>query len=233
MRLFKQARADTPPQPLSHHAQRLARLRGLGHDEDERPSSGAMLRVPRFAHGLGLISAVLLAAGVLIVSPVADAAAPSFRDRIDDTYEIEDFCGSGVTVQAHEVTTAQGWETDTTLKVSFNSRTTYTYGDRSVSDHWAGRGDGVLVEGDLDGAHTEFWQEKGLRAYLKAPGIGTVTRDAGNLHFFVSFTDDGPDADEFPDFEDIQVVKDAGNHPDFYEPVWCAAALEILAIEAD
>src|SRR5687768_6196169 len=104
-----------------------------------------------------LISAVVLAAGVLILSPVADAAAPTFRDRIDDTYEIEDFCGSGATVQAHEIITAQGWETATTLKDSFNSRTTYTYGDRSVSDHWAGRGDGLLVEGDLDGAHTEFW----------------------------------------------------------------------------
>jgi hypothetical protein len=45
--------------------------------------------------------------------------------------------------------------------------------------------------------------------------MGTVTRDAG------------------PDFEDLQIVKDAGNHPDFYEPVWCAAALEILGIEAD
>ena len=119
------------------------------------------------------LTAVPLAAGVLIiVSPVAHAATPSFRDRIDDTYPIENFCGSGVTVLAHELTTAQGWETDTTFKVAFNSRTTYTYGDRSVSDHWAGRSFGVLVEGDLDGAHTEFWQERGLRAYLKAPGIG-------------------------------------------------------------
>ena len=180
-----------------------------------------------------LISAVLLAAGMFIVPPVADAATPSFRDRIDVMYEIENFCDSGETVVAHEVTTAQGWETDSTLKVSFNSRTTYTYGDRSVSDHWAGRGDGLLVEGELDGAHTEFWQEKGLRAYLKAPGIGTVTRDAGNIHFFVSFIEDGPDEDEDPDFEEHEVVKDAGNHPDFYEPVWCAAALEILGIETD
>ena len=85
----------------------------------------------------------------------------------------------------------------------------------------------------MDGAHTEFWQEKGLRAYLKAPGIGTVTRDAGNLHFFPSFTGDGPDDDEDPDFEDLEVVKDAGNHPDFYELVRCAAALEILGIETD
>jgi hypothetical protein len=183
-----------------------------------------------------LIPAVCLAAGVLfIVSPVANAAAPSFRDRIDDTYPIEDFCGSGVTVQAHERTTAQGWETDTTFKVAFNSRTTFTYGERSVSDHWAGSSKAVLVEGDLDAAHIEFWQENGLRAYLKAPGIGTVTRDAGNLQYYVTFTEDGPDEDTDPDFVGIEVVKDAGNHPDFYEAggVWCAAALEILGIEGD
>lgn len=182
---------------------------------------------------LRLISTALLTAGVLIVSPVADAAAPSFRDRIDDTYAFEDFCGSGVTVQAHERTTAQGWETDTTLKFAFNTRTTFTYGDRSVSDHWAGSSRGVLVDGEFDGAHTELWQENGLRAYLKAPGIGTVTRDAGNLQYLVSFTEDGPDEDEQPDFVDLQVLKDAGNHPDFYEPVWCTAALDILGIEAD
>ena len=181
-----------------------------------------------------LIAVVLLAVGGLILLvPVAGAAPASFRDRIDDTYEIENFCDSGVTVQAHERTTAQGWETNTTLKISFNSRTTYTYGDRSISDHWAGRSDGLLVEGDLDGAHTEFWQEKGLRAYLKAPGIGTVTRDAGNIHIFFRFTEDGPDEDDEPDFESVEVVKDAGDHPDFYEPVWCTAALELLGITSD
>ena len=99
-----------------------------------------------------------------IISPVAEAAAPAFHDRIDATYEIENFCDSGVTVQAHERTTAQGWETDLTLKFRVQRRTTFTYGDRSVSDHWAGRSFGVLVDGDLDGAHTDFWQENGLRA---------------------------------------------------------------------
>jgi hypothetical protein len=157
-----------------------------------------------------LIPTVLLGAGVLMASPVADAAAPSFRDRIDDTYEIEDFCDSGVTVEAHERTTAQGWETDRTLKFAFN-RTTYTYSDRAVSDHWAGRSCGVLVGGDLDGEHTEFWQENGLRAYLRAPSIGTVTRDGGNLQYLISFTEDGPDEGEDPDFADFEVVKDAGN----------------------
>ena len=177
-----------------------------------------------------LISAVLLAAGVFVVSPVADAAAPDFRDRLDNTFEIENFCDSGVTVQAHERVVAQGWETDTTLRFSFNTRTTFTFEGRSVSDHWAGHSDGVVVEGDLNGAHIESWQETGLRAYLKAPGIGTVTRDAGNLQYVVTFAEDGDDEDDEPDFVSLEVVKDAGNHPDFYDPVWCTAALELLGI---
>jgi hypothetical protein len=173
---------------------------------------------------------MLVAVGVLAGPAVVDAAAPAFRDRIDATYEIPDFCGSGVTVQAHERTIAQGWETDRTFRISFNSRTTYTYGDRSVSDHWAGSGRARLVEGDLDGAHVEFLQENGLRAYLKAPGVGTVTRDAGNLQFYVTFAEDGDDEDTDPDFVGIEVVKDAGHHPDFYDPVWCTAALDLLGI---
>jgi len=35
MKLFKRS---TPPQPPSDHVQRLAGLRGVAHDEDERPS---------------------------------------------------------------------------------------------------------------------------------------------------------------------------------------------------
>ena len=171
------------------------------------------------------------ALAVLALPQVATAGPPDFRDRIDDTYEIENFCDTGVTVTAHEQTVAQGWDGGATFKISFNTRTTYTFGDKSVSDHWAGQGIGVVTEGEGFGSpHTEFLEQKGLRAYLKAPGGGTVTRDAGNLRFFVTFGPDGPDADEFPDFESLEVVKDAGDHPDFYEPVWCEAAAELLGI---
>ena len=41
------------------------------------------------------------------------------------------------------------------------------------------------------------------------------------------------EGDTDPDFAGIEVVKDAGNHPDFYEPVWCPAALGILGIEGN
>jgi hypothetical protein len=48
----------------------------------------------------------------------------------------------------------------------------------------------------------------------------------------VSFTEDGPDEDEAPDFEDLEVVKDARQASGYPEPVWCAAALEMLGSSA-
>jgi hypothetical protein len=38
MKLFKRSRVDTPPQPPSDHAQRLAGVRSVAHDADERQS---------------------------------------------------------------------------------------------------------------------------------------------------------------------------------------------------
>lgn len=177
------------------------------------------------------VAALVLA--VLAIPQVAAARPPDFRDRIDDTYEIENFCDTGVTVTAHERTVGNAWDDGATFKSSFNSRTTYTYGDKSVRDHWAGRTVVAVTEGeDFESPHTELLEQKGLRAYLKEPGGGTVTRDAGNIRFFVTFGPDGADEDEFPDFESLEVVKDAGDHPDFYEPVWCGAATELLGIGA-
>ena len=95
-----------------------------------------------------LISAALLAAGVLIVSPVAASAAPGFHDRFDDTFDLPDFCGSGVTVQVRDVVVGNGHESDTRITVSFNEKVTFTYGDRSITSHSAGRIVIELIEGD-------------------------------------------------------------------------------------
>ncbi len=184
-----------------------------------------------FAGRALLVAGVSLLGAFGIVGTASAAGPPDFRDRIDDMYEIENFCDTGVTVTAHERTTGNGWDDGTTFRLSFTSRTTYTYGDKSVSDHWAGRVLAVVTEGeDFESPHTEFIVENGLRAYVRAPGGGTVTRDAGNLQHVVTFGPDGSDEDEFPDFESDDVVKDAGDHPGFYEPLWCEAITEQLGI---
>ena len=122
----------------------------------------------------------LLACAAALAAPVAASGAPGFHDRFDDTFDLPDFCGSGVTVQVRDVVVGNGHESDTGFTFSFNAKTTFTYGDRSITSHAAGR----LVEeldGDPEGEHTEFVVETGLRAQLKAPGGGLVQSDAGNL----------------------------------------------------
>jgi hypothetical protein len=170
-----------------------------------------------------LIPPALLAAGVLIALPPAAAAAPGFHDRFDDTFPIEDFCGSGVTVQVRDVVVGNGHETDTRITVGFNETVTFTYGDRSITSHAAGRIDIQLVEGDsFEGPHTEFAVETGVRAQLKVPGGGLVQSDAGNLQFLGTFDENG-------DFT-FEIVKDAGHHEQFQSDVFCDAALPLLGI---
>ena len=170
-----------------------------------------------------LIPAAVLAAGVLIVSPGVTSAAPGFHDRFDDTFDLPDFCGSGVTVQVRDVVVGNGQESETRLRVSFNEKVTFTYGDRSITSHAAGRILIELVEGDsFEGPHTEFNVETGVRAQLKVPGGGLVQSDAGNLQFVGTFDENG-------DFH-FEILKDAGHHEQFQSDVFCNAALPLLGI---
>jgi hypothetical protein len=181
---------------------------------DDPKKEGAMRR---------FIPAALLAAGVLIVSPVAASGAPGFHDRFDDTFDLPDFCGSGVTVQVRDVVVGNGHESDTRLTIGFNEKVTFTHGDRSITSHAAGRILLELVEGDsFEGPHTEFDVETGVRAQLKVPGGGLVQSDAGNLQFLGTFDENG-------DFH-FEILKDAGHHEQFQSDVFCNAALPLLGI---
>ena len=167
---------------------------------------------------------VLLAAAAAAAAPAlaAGLGAPTFRDRLVEEFDDTNFCGTGQTVHVVNTVVANGWEGDGVFRLAFTARGTYTFGDATVTDHWAGRAFDVIVEGVEEGPHTHVTTETGLRAFLKAPGIGRVTCDAGNIQFRVSF-----DADD--NVVDFEVVHDHGDHPDFYDPVWCDAAIECWA----
>jgi hypothetical protein len=166
---------------------------------------------------------LLLACAAALAAPVAASAAPGFHDRFDDTFDLPDFCGSGVTVQVRDVVVGNGQESDTRITVSFNEKVTFTYGDRSITSHSAGRLVIELVEGDsFEGPHTEFQIETGVRAQLKVPGGGLVQSDAGNLQFVGTIDENGG--------FDFEIVKDAGHHEQFQSDVFCNAALPLLGI---
>ena len=93
-----------------------------------------------------IVVASLLA---LVVMPAAASAqgglgAPDQRDRFTDEYAVEDFCGTGATVQVVENTVGNVWEGENTLKFTFRSHLTWTYGDRNIVEQDAGR---VVSEG--------------------------------------------------------------------------------------
>jgi hypothetical protein len=164
----------------------------------------------------------LLACAAALAAPVAASAEPGFHDRFDDRFDLPDFCGSGVTVQVRDVVVGNGHETDTRLTVSFNETVTFTYGDRTITSHAAGRQVYELLEGDYDGAYSEFQVQTGVRAQLKVPGGGLVQSDAGNLQFIGTFDENG-------DFT-FEIIKDAGHHEQFASDVFCDAALPLLGI---
>jgi len=152
--------------------------------------------------------------------------APDFRDRLVDEYAIEDFCGTGETVDVSERIVGNVWESDTSFVLAFNTTATFTaQNGAQVTDRWAGRIHDSLVEGDdQDGPHTHLITENGLRAFLKTPGGGRVTRDAGTLRYLTEWGEDH-------EFLGLEILADNGPHPDF-DPggVWCEAAVELLGL---
>jgi hypothetical protein len=174
---------------------------------------------------ISIVAALALSLAIpASTSAQSGLGAPDFRDRLVEEFDDENFCGTGETVHVVNQIVANVWEGARVFKLAFNTRGTYTYGDAVVTDHWAGRVFDLVVEGeDQEGPHTHLITENGLRAFLKAPGVGRVTLDAGNIQFLTFWGANH-------EFLGLEVVHDRGKHPDFYEPVWCSAAIELLGI---
>jgi hypothetical protein len=164
----------------------------------------------------------------LVVMPAAASAqgglgAPDQRDRFTDEFAVEDFCGTGATVQVVENTVVNVWVDADTFKLTFRSTTSFTYGDSTIFLHDAGRTIFELVEGEFGAAQTDLTVETGVRALLRVPGQGAVTLDHGFLKYVVEFDANG-------DVVNVEVLKDAGGHPAFEGDVVCEAAVPALGI---
>src|SRR5215212_3313991 len=79
-----------------------------------------------------LIPAVVLALAALLPAG-ALAQAPDFRDRFVESGTDPDFCGTGVEVNFVDDIVGQGWETDTTFRLTFRGRTTLSSTSRIPS----------------------------------------------------------------------------------------------------
>lgn len=118
--------------------------------------------------------------------------------------------------------TSGGWRART-FKVTFRSKFTFTYGDRTLIEIDAGRVDVQRAECTFPGPRADLVVETGIRAALRVPGQGMLTLDHGYLKYLVSFDENG-------EFLGVEVLKDAGGHPAFDSEVFCDVATEALGI---
>jgi len=172
-----------------------------------------------------VIPAVLLLFAAVMPAAASAQSAPDERARFTDEFVEENFCGTGESVQVVENTVANVWglEGEDTFKLTFRSKVTLTYGDRTLVEIDAGRVDVQRVEGTYPGPRTAFVIETGLRAALRLPGGGMLTLDHGYLEYLASFDENG-------DFLGVETLKEAGGHPVFEEGVFCEIAVEALEI---
>ena len=127
----------------------------------------------------------LLAFGLLVALPGgALAAAPTFHDKINDTFP-DNICGVGGT---SVVTGTQvGSSTSTSFKVSGQVNQIFTATDgRSVRLHVAGTSSSTFVD-NLDGTATVTNTYKGLPEQIRGAKGGPTSRDAGMISFVTTF----------------------------------------------
>jgi hypothetical protein len=173
--------------------------------------------------------------GVLaaLALPLAATAGgqPAFHVHEVFTFTDPNFCGTGAPVAIADDVNAIVWIGETggdptqDVKVAFNVATTFTNPATGASlvGRFAGVNTNEIVIGLESGPHTHEFVENGLRAKLKLPNGGLLTRDAGSLTYRVSFDA----ADNVVGFELVSVH---GPHPAFDSPVWCEAAIAALGL---
>lgn len=171
-------------------------------------------------------AAVFAAVGVLLVLPAA-AGAGRPVEHFHDTFQYTDtdFCGTGETVLGEGTITLTAWDLGNgVFKVTreFTQTLTNPANGAVVYSRSAGQTLSVAVELPSGGRTIEF-VDNGLRSQLRVRGEGIVTRDAGSLHWSISFDANG-------DFTGVQILEVHGPHPDFVSGAYCTAAISALGL---
>jgi len=143
------------------------------------------------------------AACAIVFGAVAPAEAKSPEPTpfsINDPTDTDpDFCGTG---EAVDITfSAKGVDfLSPNGGLEFASvghgTVTYTYGENTVIQHFAGLFTDEIVSGDPEGVHVHAFTNVGLPEQFRLQGGGVITLDAGTITFFVRFNGDEFVSDE-------------------------------------
>jgi hypothetical protein len=158
-----------------------------------------------------LVSTVAVGA-LAVVSTGALAANPTVNHFSDSgPFTIDDFCGTGATVNGTFEVKGTEWLTPNQVGYKNNSHGTDTYTNpangNTVVVNFAGPFTATIVSINPDGGWTELDTNKGLTEQIKTPQGPVLLRDVGYIQFLRTFDGDG-------NFVSSQIVTDKGPHPD-------------------
>ncbi len=148
-----------------------------------------------------LLVAVLLVAifapAAALAGPPAVTGPPDERFRDVDTFEEEDFCGTGKTVNVALNVRGALWQLPEDerdfAKLMVSGKITFTNPENGATARvsFAGRVENTILSGDPRGVHTHRYTTKGLFEKIQTLHGPVLTRDAGLLVERVVFDGEG------------------------------------------
>jgi hypothetical protein len=187
----------------------------------------------RFPRGFRVPLAVALTiAAAFVLLPVAGASNPGVEHATFGPVvsELDDFCGTGKTVVETFAGHLTIWN-DPNQPVDSRNQSVgddvFTSADTGVTvvNHGAYSFTDTLVSGEPGGVNTHQWTFKGSAAIVRIVGSAVISRDRGFLVVRTTWAGDEFDSELL----DIEVVRDAGGHPDFTAD-FCAQMVPALGL---
>lgn len=151
-----------------------------------------------------VISAVVIAA-VVAIAPMAASGAKPDHGFHSESFTNPDFCGTGASVDVFFESIFTASERDGTFKIEHQGSFTYTYGDASVIESFAGQFTDTVVATGAGGVETHQLVSKGIPVKIQLANGPVLSVDAGVIVTLVT-VQDGNVLDE-------QIVSTNGPHP--------------------
>jgi hypothetical protein len=152
-----------------------------------------------------LISALVIAA-VAVIAPMAASGAKPEHAFHTESFTDPDFCGTGASVDGLFESIFTASERNGVIKTEHQGSVTFTYGDASVVDSFAGQFTDTIVATEEGGVEIHRLVSKGITEKIQLPHGPVLLLDRGVLVELVTVQDGN--------VLDAQIVSMNGPHPD-------------------
>ena len=174
-----------------------------------------------------LVSAVVVA-GLAVFATGALAANPTVNHfSFSGTFTIDDFCGTGATVNGSSTVQGTEWLTPNQADYRNTSHGTDTFTNPAngitVDVNFAGPFSATIVSINPDGGWTELDTHEGLTEQIKTPRGAVLLQDVGYIQDLVTYDADG-------NFLSSQIVIAKGPHPDAETGAGCDVITSALGL---